>query len=71
MFVSLAPRIGFIKNVISDLKSGSELLLGFLTTVLFSYFPISLESKVAWQLTICFLALFVVAKRRVRSELIR
>jgi hypothetical protein len=69
--VALAQEIDFLKKVIPDLKSGTELLLGFLTTVLFSYFPISLESKVAWQLTICFLALFVVAKRRVHSESIR
>jgi hypothetical protein len=66
--VAAAQRIIFIRKVIPDLRSGAELLLGFLATVLFSYFPISVESKVAWQLTICFLALGVAATRHVRSE---
>lgn len=68
LVIASAQRIPLFKKVIPDLQSGTELLLGFLSSVLFSYFPISLESKVAWQLTFCFFALFVASTRHLRSK---
>ena len=68
LVVATAHKIGFLRKVIPDFKSGAEVLVGFLTTVLISYFPISIESKVAWQLTIGFFLLLLGARRRAPFE---